>query len=171
MSELNNVAGTSQTAPRSAAVNAVKTKPSASRYVDTECVVAEDMGVMTTKFGAKPMVKFTFESDELNEFGSKRRYTRLFHKHTHPKSAWSMAVKSWLDRCLADEEENMGAVDLQSFVGESACLKLEPGAMYNGKRFDNIAEILGRDDDEGVVKETDDGQGEICAPEEPQVNE
>jgi hypothetical protein len=146
-------------------------KPTASPYVDAVCVAAEDMGVMTTKFGAKPMVKFTFEIDRLNEYGEKRRLTRLFHKHTHPKSAWSIAAKSWLDRDLAAEEENLGEVDLTSFVDEPACLKIEPGAVYDGKRYENIAEILGRDDDEGGVEEIDDGQGVICAPEEPQVNE
>jgi hypothetical protein len=171
MSELNNVAGTSQTAPNSAAVNAVKTKTSASRYVDGVCVAAENMGVMDTRYGKKHMVKFTFEIEELNEYGSKRRLTRLFHLHTHPMSALSIAAKSWLDRDLADEEEKSGRVDIKSFVDEPACLKVVPGDMYNGKRYENIAEILGRDDDEGVVEEIDDGASVICVPEETQVNE
>lgn len=129
------------------------------------------MGVMATKYGKRRMVKLTFEIEELNEYGSKRRLTRLFHRHTHPMSAWSMAAKSWLDRDLAAEEENLGEVDLKSFVDEPACLKIEPGAMYDGKRYENITEILGRDDDEDVVEEIDDGQGVICEPEEPTENE
>jgi len=172
MALIKNVAGNSQTAPRSAAVNAKKTKS----YVDAVCVAAEDMGVIDTKFGKRPMIKFTFEIDRLNEYGEKRRLTRLFHKHTHPKSAWSLAAKSWLDRDLAAEEENLGEVDLKTFVDEPACLKVEPGAEYNGRRYDNITEILGRDD-EDVVEEIDDGSrdagdgvGETCEPTEPEEN-
>lgn len=144
------------------------TKPTASPYVDAVCVAAEDMGVIETKYGKRPMVKFTFEIAKLNEYGEKRRLTRLFHNHTHPKSAWSIAAKSWLDRDLAAEEENSGAVNLKSFVDEPACLKIEPGAVYNGKRYDNITEILAADDDYDVTEEIDDGACEISTPEEPE---
>ena len=47
------------------------------------------MGVMNTKYGEKPMVKFTFETDQMNESGAKRRLTRLFHHHTQPARAFA----------------------------------------------------------------------------------
>jgi len=92
-------------------------------------------------FGRKPMGKFTFESNEVSEYGGKRRYTRLFHLHTHPKSAVSQAAKSWCDRDLAAEEENQGKVNWQSFVGKRACLKLEPSLGKNGNSYENITQI------------------------------
>lgn len=99
------------------------------------------MGIMTTKFGKKPMVRFTFETDQVNEFGQKRRLTRLFHKHFHPMSALSVTAKAWCERDLA-AEEGVGDVDLQSFVDSTANLKIEPGAEKEGRHYDNIVEIL-----------------------------
>jgi len=116
-------------------------KPSASLFVNAKCVAVEDMGVMTTKFGQKPMVKFAFETNEVNESGAKRRLTRLFHKHFHPMSSLSVTAKSWCERNLAEEEEN-GGVDLQTFIDMPACIKLEPGSLKDGKRYDNIVEIM-----------------------------
>jgi hypothetical protein len=69
----------------------------------------------------------------------------------------SQAVKKWCDRDLADEQESAGEVDWQSFVNRKACLKLEPGAVKNGKQFENIAEILEVCEDEEVT---------ICEPQE-----
>jgi hypothetical protein len=123
------------------------TKCAASTFVDAKCVSVEDMGVMDTKFGKKPMVRFTFETDQVNEFGQKRRLTRLFHKHFHPMSALSVAAKSWCERVLAVEEES-GGVDLQAFVDSSACIKIEPGAEKGGRHYDNIVEILPLKDEE-----------------------
>jgi hypothetical protein len=122
-------------------------KPAASLFLNTKCVAVEDMGIMTTKFGSKPMVKFTFETDQVNEYGTKRRLTRLFHKHFHPLSALSVAVKAWCARDLAAEDEN-GEVDLETFVDVSANIKIEPGAEKAGRRYDNIVEILPLNDDE-----------------------
>ena len=90
------------------------------------------------------MVKFVFETNEVNEYSTKRRLTRLFHKHFHPMSTLSVTAKTWCNRDLAAEEENIGAVDLQSFVESSAQLKLTPGALIDGRRYFNIAEILPR---------------------------
>lgn len=117
------------------------TKRTASTFVNAKCVAVEDLGVMDTKFGKKPMVRFTFETDQLNEFGQKRRLTRLFHKHFHPMSALSVAAKAWSERDLAAEDEN-GEVDLQTFVESPACIKIEPGAEKGGRHYDNIVEIL-----------------------------
>ncbi len=105
------------------------------------------MGTVNTKFGPKRMVKFTFETDQANEFGSKRRLTRLFHKHYHPLSALSVAARAWCERDLAAEDED-GGVDLQIFVDMLGLLKIEPGAMKDGRRYDNIVEILPLNDDE-----------------------
>ena len=116
-------------------------KPAASQFVNSKCAVVEDMGIMTTKFGKKPMVRFTFETDQVNEFGQKRRLTRLFHKHFHPMSALSVMAKTWCERDLAAEEE-AGGVDLQTFVDSPACIKIEPGAEKGGRHYDNIVEIL-----------------------------
>ena len=126
--------------------------PQASQYFKAVCIAVEDMGVMETVFGKKPMVKFTFEIDQVNEFGEKRRLTRLFHKHFHALSALSVTAKSWCDRDLTAEEENIGEVDLQAFVDLSARIKLEPGAEKNGKRFDKISEILPLNDDEAGMR-------------------
>lgn len=124
-------------------------KPAASLFANAKCIAVEDMGVMATRFGTKPMVKFTFETDQVDEFGAKRRLTRLFHKHHHPLSALSLAAKSWCKRDLAGEDENTGEVDLQTFVDMPACIKLEPGSVKDGRRYDNIVEILPLND-EGV---------------------
>ena len=134
-------------------------KLSASPFVNAMCIDVEDMGVMNTTFGKKPMVKFTFEIDELNEYGNKRRLTRLFHKHFHPLSALSTAARKWADRDLAAEDENIGEVDLESFIDMPACIKIEPGAEKGGRRYDNITEILPLNDDEietiGEPKDTE----------------
>jgi hypothetical protein len=136
------------TAPCAATATAAETQPCASPCVKATCVAVEDMGVMTTKFGRKPMVKFTFETDEVNEFGYKRRLTRLFHKHFHPMSALSTTAKRWCNRDLAAEQENIGEVDLQSFVDSAAQVRLEPGIVKDGKCFERIAAILPPDHEE-----------------------
>jgi hypothetical protein len=128
-------------------------KQSASRYINAHCVSVEEMGTVDMGFGPKPMGRFIFEGDEVNGYGGKRRYTRLFHLHTHPMSAVSQAVKSWCDRDLAAEEEDQGKVNWQSFVNKRACLKLEPGAVKNGQRFENITEILGSEDEANSIGE------------------
>ena len=118
-------------------------KSKASRQIDTLCASVEDMGIMNTRFGAKPMLRFTFESDEVNEYGSKRRYTRLFHKHNHEKSSLSVAVKSWTGRDLANEADDIDDVHFKSFEKLPARLTLEPGNIKDGKRYENIIEIAG----------------------------
>jgi len=116
-------------------------KRDTSLLLSAECIAVEDMGVMDTKFGKKPMVKFTFETDQTNQYGQKRRLTRLFHKHFHSMSALSTAAKAWCNRDLAAEDECIG-VDFQTFVGSPALIKIEPGAEKGGRHYDNIVEIL-----------------------------
>ena len=111
------------------------------------------MGIMTTRYGSKPMVKFTFELDEPDGFGGKRRLTRLFHNHTHPKSAVSAAVKKWCDRDLQDEEEN-GGTDWQSFVNQPACIRIEPGNIVGNRHYENITDIVPLNDGEIGNNET-----------------
>ena len=135
----------------------IATKPCASATVNAVSLAVEDMGVMNTKFGKKPMVKFAFETDQVNEYGTKRRLTRLFHRHTHPMSAVSVAVKSWCGRDLAAEEDNVGEVDWQQFVGLPARLKIEPGKMKDGRRYENIVAIL---------PPADDAPEAVCEPKE-----
>lgn len=118
-------------------------KTKSSRQVDTLCASVEDMGIVETKFGSKPMLRFTFESDELNEYNSKRRYTRIFHKHAHEKSSLSVAVKGWTGRDLATEAEDIDNVDFKTFVKLPARLTLEPGNIKDGKRYENITVIEG----------------------------
>lgn len=98
---------------------------------------------MDTKFGPKPMLRFTYESEEINEYGSKRRYTRLFHKHAHEKSSLSIAVKSWTGRNLSSEADDIDEIDFQTFVKLPARLTLEPGNVKDGKRYENIVNIEG----------------------------
>ena len=126
-------------------------KSDASYFVNAKCVDVEDMGIMTTKFGKKPMVRFTFETDQVNEFGTRRKLARLFHKHFHPMSALSVAVKAWCARDLAAEDE-CGGVDLETFVDTTAFIKIEPGSVKDGRRYDNIVEILPLND--GKTKPT-----------------
>src|ERR1019366_2027999 len=110
--------------------------------VKAKCSAVEDMGMMDTMFGKKRLLKFTFETDQVNEYGYKRRLTRLFNRHTHPKSSISIAAKAWCGRDLAAEEADDGRVNWQSFVGLAARLKLEPGAVKDGKCYEKIVEIL-----------------------------
>lgn len=116
-------------------------RPSGPRYVDAICTSVEDKGIISMKFGPKPMLKFTFESDEINEYGSKRRYTRLFHKHNHPKSSLSIAINAWTGRDLADEAEDIDDVNFESFEKLPARLTLEPGAVRDGIHYENVTAI------------------------------
>ena len=135
--------------------NSIETKPSTSATVKAVCVAVENMGVMDTPFGKKPMVKFTFEIDELNEYGSKRRLTRIFNRNVHPMSAVSEAVKTWCGRDLAAEENYLGGVDWSAFVDSEARLRTAPGNVKDGRHFENIVEILPpADDDAKASNET-----------------
>jgi hypothetical protein len=118
-------------------------KKNSSLIVNALCASVEDLGVMPTKFGPKPTLRFTFESDELNEFGSKKRYTRLFHKHGHEKSSLSIAMKSWTGCDLVQDADEIDEVNWKSFEKLPACLTLEPGNVVNGKQYYNIVEIAG----------------------------
>ena len=140
-------------------------KPSASRQVDTHCNLVEDLGLKDYGFGAKPMLKFTFESDEVNEYGSKHRYTRLFHKHNHPESALSIAIKSWTGRDLAAEADDIDDINFKSFEKMPARLTLELGCVRDGKRYENVIDITG-------IKAT--GPKQECEPDadcEPEITE
>jgi hypothetical protein len=118
------------------------TKPSAPSIVNAVCVAVEDLGIVDTPYGEKPQVKFTFESDVRNEYGQQRRFVRIFNKYFNDKSALSIAVKSWSGRDLAAEMENIGEVDLQSFVDDQMRLKLEPITTKAGKPFDKIVDFI-----------------------------
>jgi hypothetical protein len=111
------------------------------RIVNAICVDVVDLGTVKTPWGNKPQVKLVFESDEPDQYGEQRILVRTFHKHTHSMSALSIAVKSWCNRNL-DDEEAIGALDLASLVGEQARLKLEPTPTKNGGSFDKIIEFL-----------------------------
>lgn len=123
------------------------TRPKGPRFVNAVCTSVEDMGLTPTPFGIKPLIKFTFESEEVNEYGDNRRYTRLFHKHIYKFSALSIAVKSWTGRDLEREADHIDDVDFKAFEKLPAVLKLEPGNVKNGRRYENIIEIIGVDED------------------------
>ncbi len=142
-------------------IKSAKTK--SSRQVDTLCASVEEMGIVETKYGSKPMLRFTFESDELNEYNNRRRYTRLFHKHAHEKSSLSVAVKAWTGRDLATEADDIDDVDFKTFVKLPARLTLEPGNVKDGKRYENITLI------EGVPAVATPVAPEI--KDEPEINE
>ena len=116
--------------------------PQASPIVNAVCVAVEDLGTVQTPFGMKPQVKFVFESDAVNDYGEQRCFVRTFNKFFHEKSALSIAVKSWLNRDLAAENEKVGEVDLQSFVDGQARLQLEAIKTSSGKPFDKVVAIL-----------------------------
>jgi hypothetical protein len=118
-------------------------KKNSSRTVNALCASVEDLGVMPTKFGPKPMLRFTFESDEVNEFGDKKRYTRLFHKHGHEKSSLSVAMKGWTGCDLVHDADEIDEVNWKAFEKLPASLTLEPGNVVNGKQYCNIIEISG----------------------------
>ena len=118
------------------------TKPTASPTVNAVIVAVEDLGTVETPFGKKPQVKVTFESDLANDFGGQRRFVRTFNKYFNAKSALSIATKAWSGRDLAAEMENIGEVDLQSFVDDQVQLRLEPITTKNGKPFDKIVDIM-----------------------------
>lgn len=112
------------------------------KVVNAVCVEVADLGEVETPFGKKPQVRFVFESDVENEFGEQRRFVRTFNHHFHEKSSLSLAVKSWSGRDLAAEMENLGEVDLQSFVGDQVRLTLEAITTKSGKPFDKIVGCL-----------------------------
>jgi hypothetical protein len=109
--------------------------------VNAVCVDVVDLGTVKTPWGNKPQVKVVFETDLLDQYGEQRILIRTFHKHTHEKSALSIAVKSWCGRDLA-QEDAAGELDLTSLIGGQARLKLQPTLTKSGGSFDKIAEIL-----------------------------
>ena len=117
------------------------TQQGTGRIVNALCVDGLDLGTVKTPWGNKPQVKFVFETDEQDAYGEHRILVRTFHKHTHPMSALSIAVKSWCGRDL-EQEEAIGTLDLTSLVGEQVRLKLQPTLTKNGGSFDKIVEFL-----------------------------
>jgi hypothetical protein len=109
--------------------------------VNAVCVDVLDLGKVQTPWGTQPQVKIVFESDTKDEFGCQRRLTRTFHKHPHPKSALSTAVKSWCGRDL-HAEASAGKLKLDNLKHEQARLKLQPVLTNSGGSFDKIIEIL-----------------------------
>ena len=108
--------------------------------VNAKCVEVDDLGVVETDFGKKPMVRFVFEVT--SEDGSAgRRLWRSFHKNFYEKSALWGAVKSWCGRDLA-EEYKIGEPDLNEFTGETATLKIETRVGRQGTSYENITAIL-----------------------------
>ena len=121
----------------------IQAQSAPTNVVNAVCVEVEELGMVETPFGKKmPQVKFTFESDALNDFDEQRRFVRTFNKFFNDKSALSISVKSWRGRDLTAEEKNIGEVDLQSLVGDQARLKLETVKTKKGRPFDKIVAIL-----------------------------
>ncbi len=121
---------------------------------------------MPTKFGPKPTLRFTFESDEINEYGSKKRYTRLFHKHGHEKSSLSVAMKSWTGCDLVHDADEIDEVNWKSFEKLPACLTLEPGNVVCGKQYYNIVEIAGVKIEAAKPEPAPEIEDEITEPKE-----
>lgn len=117
------------------------TRQGTERIVNAVCVDVIDLGDVRTPWGNKPQVKLALESDEQDPYGEHRILVRTFHKHTHPMSALSIAVKSWCGRDL-EQEEAIGTLDLASLVGEQVRLKLQPTPTRAGGSFDKITEFL-----------------------------
>jgi hypothetical protein len=111
------------------------------RTVNAVCVDVLDLGIVTTPWGKQPQVELVFESDATDQYGEQRILVRRFHKHTHEMSSLSIALKSWCNRSLW-EEEAIGELDLNNLVGQQAILKLQPTRTKSGGTFDKITEIL-----------------------------
>jgi hypothetical protein len=94
-----------------------------------------------TPWGNKPQVDLVFESDELDHYGEHRILKRTFHKHTHPMSALSIAVKAWCGRDL-EQEEAISGLDLTTLIGEQVRLKLQPTPTKNGRMFDKLVDFM-----------------------------
>ena len=109
--------------------------------VNAKCVEVDDLGVVETDFGKKPMVRFVFEV--ISEDGSAgRRLWRPFHKNFYEKSALCVEVKSWCGRDLSQENKKIGEPDLNEFTGETATLKIETRVGRQGTSYENITAIL-----------------------------
>jgi hypothetical protein len=117
------------------------TQTASNRTVNAVCADVIDLGTVKTPWGNKPQVKLVFETDEEDQYGEQRILTRIFHKHTHQMSALSIAIKSWCNRSL-EEEEAISGLDLTTLIGQQARLKLVATVTRNGGSFDKIAEIL-----------------------------
>ncbi len=117
------------------------TRTASDRTVNAVCVDVIDLVTVKTPWGNKPQVTLVFETDEEDQYGEQRILTRIFHKHTHQMSALSIAIKSWYNRSL-EEEEAISGLDLTTLIDQQARLKLAPTVTKNGGSFDKIAEIL-----------------------------
>jgi len=115
--------------------------PSKIRIIKGELVEIEDLGIQKTKFGNIPQIEFTFEIEELDENGAKRKVTRLFHRNMYTKSALSMSLKSWVKNPTA-KEIRIGYESLWSLIGRRARLKVQP--VYNdyGLAYYKILKIM-----------------------------
>ncbi len=111
------------------------------RTVNAVCVDVVDLGTVKTPWGNKPQVDLVFESDELDHYGEHRILKRTFHKHTHPMSALSIAVKTWCGRDL-EQEEAISGLDLTTLIGEQVRLKLQPTPTKNGRTFDKLVDFI-----------------------------
>ena len=114
--------------------------------VSAVCVEVTDLGVVKTGYGPKPRVRFCFDTDLKDASGNRRRLYRTFNICYHEMSALCAAAKSWTGRDLVREHEEVGEVDLNSFVDLEARLRLESNTVASGTTYQNIAEILPAED-------------------------
>ena len=110
----------------------------ASRTVNAVCVDVENLGTTKTHYGLKDRVKFSFETDEKNDYGEPCFVSRVYNTSMHEWSSMRRDMESWNGKKLTEEEAQR--FKAASKVGQQCQLKLVPHT--SGERlYWNIDEI------------------------------
>lgn len=110
----------------------------APHTVNAVCVDVENLGMRDTQYGKKEQIRFTFETDEENDYGEPEFVTRVYNAGMHEWSAMRHDMDSWNGRKLTEDEAKQFRA--QSKIGQQCQIKLVPHT--SGDRFYwNVDEI------------------------------
>jgi hypothetical protein len=108
----------------------IQRRPKTHRFVNGTCIGIQDLGDFEAHYGTVRRVKYTFRTNERDEYGEPHTVHRVFNDDMR-RTAWQRkAIHAWLGRAIPNDD--VWRFDRKTLIGTSCRLKLKP---VNNSRY------------------------------------
>jgi hypothetical protein len=102
---------------------------------EAEIMEVKDQGIVDTKYGKKPKVLFSLNTNQLDKDGKPRKLFHRLNKNLHAKSELRQFIKS------VTGEDPSHEIDLETLAGRKVIVHVEHN-VRDGKRYANIKAVI-----------------------------
>ena len=120
--------------------NSKKFVPAPEGLHQAVCCDAIDLGVVETKFGAKPRVELRWLINELNDDGRLFMVSKKYTASLNEKASLRQDLEAWRGKKLTKPE--LRGFDIEQLVGVNCQLQIVHAVLDDGRTFANVKAVV-----------------------------